>query len=224
MLPCSSLKASDLSYQIQILWKPSSEMHRLWEGNLFCILFPARCSSSVQFPKMPLHAVYAWCCFQRAHLNCKLTVKSWDAGSWSSTFPTFFFNGTQKQQQRKKSSSAWGRWGWGGSGAEGGEDEGNAALFSLVWSKFSIFHQWPCVSLPLPAFLLHTAIFQSAAVGNSSCVYPFCGPHPFHFNSKVGCIGSLWKIKYFRSCKKRENLPRRFCDWSEWGLKENKWK
>lgn len=33
-------------------------MHRLWEGDLFCILFPARCSSSVQFPKMPLQSTH----------------------------------------------------------------------------------------------------------------------------------------------------------------------
>lgn len=112
MLLCSSLKASEPLLRIH-LWKPSSEMHWPWEGT-FCVLFPAPCSSSVQFPKMPL---------QSTHVAAS-TVRI-SSASWLSSHETqackaplvpplfFFFNSTQKQQQRKKSSSSVGRWGRG---------------------------------------------------------------------------------------------------------------
>lgn len=117
VLLCSSPKAWEPPYRTH-LWKPSSEMHWLWEGNRFC--FP--CSSSVQFPKMPLQSTHDAASTYQLRANCQVTrprlIKH--------HFSHFFFFVAHGSRGRKASV---GRWGRGARGAEREEDEGNAALF-----------------------------------------------------------------------------------------------
>lgn len=148
------------------------------------------------------------------HISTDCQIKS--SSSYTSTFPTFFLMVYRSSRRRKAACG-----GLVAYGAEEEGDKGNAAFLS--WSKFNILQQWPCVSLPLPVFFLHTSIFQSAAVGNSFGIYPFCGPHPFHFNSKVGCICSL-KNKELQTLQNEEETEENKLWWRKVSSDRENWK
>lgn len=101
-------------------------------------------------------AVSAWCGFCHAHLNWLPN----QAKQLVHRHISHFFLMVRRSSRRRKAAC----WGLVAYGAEDGGDEGNAAFLSYL---IKVLQQWPCVSLPLPVFFLHTSSFQSGAVGNS---------------------------------------------------------